>query len=124
MARESLGWSQKELAFKARVNRSWLSLLELGEIDDPGVMRMSQLAGALGTCLESLITGNEPSQEVVTVDPEKASIARRILRHTKDNLLQLAAMADAGFSEPEPGQATNPARKPRGRRKKSDGAET
>jgi len=54
--RKERGYSQEELAFRAEVHRTEISLLERGR-RDPGVNMTLRLAGALGVDAAELLAG-------------------------------------------------------------------
>jgi transcriptional regulator with XRE-family HTH domain len=54
--RKQRGYSQEELAFRAEVHRTEISLLERGK-RDPGVNMTLRLAGALGAAPGELLAG-------------------------------------------------------------------
>ena len=55
--RDQQGWSQEELAHKARVDRSYMSGIERG-VRNVSVLNLSKVAKALGVPLESLFRGD------------------------------------------------------------------
>ena len=56
--REAKGISQEDLAFRAGLHRTYVSLLERGQ-RNPSLVVMSKLAGALDTTMTSLVRGVE-----------------------------------------------------------------
>lgn len=52
--RQQLGLTQEELAQRTGLKRSWLSLVESGEIPNPSASRLAKLAGALGLSPEAM----------------------------------------------------------------------
>ncbi len=75
--RQERGLQQSQLALRAGVNQPWVSQLEKGLIEDPGVERMTALARVLATTVEYLVEGREPRGEV---DPDLSDTERRFLR--------------------------------------------
>lgn len=69
-ARKELGWSQATLARQAGVTRGWVSLVEKGDIDDPGEDRLSQLARALRTTTRFLRHGDAEGF-ALTIEPDE-----------------------------------------------------
>ena len=63
--RRDLGLSQTELANKAKISRTYLSLIERGEADNISFSILSQLALALGTS-PSALTGEGGSEVVLS----------------------------------------------------------
>ena len=59
LTREALGWSQGTLARQAGVPRGWISLVELGDIAQPGEDHLVAVARALHTTTTYLRTGNQ-----------------------------------------------------------------
>ena len=55
--RDAKGWSQEELADKARVDRSYMSGIERG-VRNVSVLSLAKVAKALGASLESLFRGD------------------------------------------------------------------
>lgn len=52
--REAIGISQEDLAFRAELHRTYISLLERGR-RNPTIGVVAQLAGALGTSMTAII---------------------------------------------------------------------
>jgi transcriptional regulator with XRE-family HTH domain len=53
--RESKGWTQEELAKRAKITRSHLSLLEAGHRRNPSLEVLKRLARALGVPVTELL---------------------------------------------------------------------
>lgn len=54
--RQSLGWSQDELAFEIEVDRSYVSSLERGQ-RNPTIKTIAKVAHAFGISISDLCTG-------------------------------------------------------------------
>lgn len=63
--RKAARLSQEELAFRAKVNRTYVAKLELGE-NQPTLTSMQNLAGALGTPLPEMIADTLQRYETLT----------------------------------------------------------
>lgn len=98
--REQLDIKQEALARMAGVKRSWLSVLELGGIKEPGARPIQRLAEALGVTDHYLLTGqDEPSAAIHAVVPESEAVdtqrlverpgwLKRVLNDVADTMLQ------------------------------------
>jgi transcriptional regulator with XRE-family HTH domain len=53
--REAKGWTQVELAKKARVTQAFISQLEAGTKPTPSVVHILRIAKALGVTVEELV---------------------------------------------------------------------
>lgn len=54
-ARKDLGWTQQELADRIESSQSYISLLENGDVDQPGMRLLSRIAVALNIDLNDLL---------------------------------------------------------------------
>jgi transcriptional regulator with XRE-family HTH domain len=54
-SRKVKGWSQQQLARKARVSQPYLSQLEAGTYKNPGLVILKRLAKALGVPVTKLL---------------------------------------------------------------------
>lgn len=70
--RRGLHLTQEKLAEDAGVDRTWLSLLERGEMDEPGALKLARLAQALCVSCDFLLSGIHPS----TTDAELSRLRR------------------------------------------------
>ena len=74
LQRERKGWSQRELATRARVNYSLISRLESGDVVDTFTSRMRRIARALGVSIDYLVnTFNGEPDDSPKLSPEAAS---------------------------------------------------
>jgi transcriptional regulator with XRE-family HTH domain len=76
--REHRGWTQKQLAEKARISVTFLSEIENNKPKGVGADVLLRLAGALGASLDFLMTGVKVStkpDETITIPPELALAA-------------------------------------------------
>ena len=64
--RESKGWSLQDLAEQARLSKPYLSGLENGEGGRPNIEYLYQIATALGTTIDGLLSGTAGSQRKTT----------------------------------------------------------
>lgn len=53
-ARQVVGMSQEDLAFRCEIDRSYLGAIERGE-QNPGLLHLCRIAAALGLTLQDLI---------------------------------------------------------------------
>jgi transcriptional regulator with XRE-family HTH domain len=58
--RTSKGWTQAELAARAKVTREYLTLLESGARTNPSLAVLQRLAKALGVSVGELMGGRKP----------------------------------------------------------------
>ncbi len=102
--REARHWGQADLAREAGVNRSWLSMVEIGDIRMPGGERLQRLASALGVSPDYLLHGDRGRQEVHVEGPaaEISRIGRFLRAHPKvqDALLDLIEPLERRFGLP------------------------
>ncbi len=101
--REAMRWTQEELARRAGVGRSWLSLVEQGARDKPSAMYVLRVAQALGTTPRYLLTGvpdDAPriAQEFTATIDATIAMLRAGLEDTLAHLERLKA-----FAVPAPG---------------------
>lgn len=75
LTRQSLGWSQRLLARQSGVDRGWISLVETGEIAQPGNDRLEQVARALRVTTDYLWHGAE-GEITMRVDPDAMADAQ------------------------------------------------
>lgn len=93
--REERGWTQRELASRARVSYSYISSLERGGIPNPGIEKLRALAGAFGVA-ESALTNQAPDPpELIELDPRTYAALRRVLGLVLDEVLR-----SRGFTKP------------------------
>ncbi len=85
--RTDRGWTQGQVAAYAsgeddEIDRTWLSLLERGGIEEPGAAKIVAIARVLGVDAEYLVTGVSRSGGAVTIEGpvEKVAPLRRIAR--------------------------------------------
>lgn len=92
-------WTQEDLAERARISVSFLSMIERGE-RVPHVETLASLAEALGVSLSELFAGTEP----LNGDPDTADLLRplsefaRSRRLTSRDVEKLLGVARAMFS--------------------------
>lgn len=97
--REQRGLTQGQVAEYAKVGRGWLSLLEIGRIDEPGFDKLNKIARVLGVSVDYLHTGRTsstaPGRVDVAVPVERAgemsdlaemppSLVRRVVAFAKE----------------------------------------
>jgi transcriptional regulator with XRE-family HTH domain len=54
--RQTLGWTQQDLAIRSGLSRSYISRLEMGDIALPSSERLRALSNSLGTTSDDLLT--------------------------------------------------------------------
>lgn len=87
------GFTQGQVATYAKVDRTWVSKLERGEIDDPGADKLMRVAQVFGVSLEYLITGRGPAPVNDTDEgwfKALPLVAKRFVRQTGEAALQAA----------------------------------
>jgi transcriptional regulator with XRE-family HTH domain len=60
--RERRAWSQRFLGHKSGVSHAWISHLELGQYEHPGLGNLAKLAIAFGLSLAELLDGEGPDE--------------------------------------------------------------
>jgi transcriptional regulator with XRE-family HTH domain len=94
--RDDRGWSQKQLAYEARVPRPWLSLVETGDIERPSADRVEQLARALGVTSRYILSGAREAEvdlEDIRFQAREPRI-KRWLNRLADSMLEDVPIKD------------------------------
>ena len=101
--REARDLGLRELARKAGISPSYLSMIEAGTADPPTVDKLEGLAAALGTDRDLLVVaaGRIPTdvEKAIQADPQKVLW---LLRQTKDTSVDALKKALKGNSESGP----------------------
>lgn len=112
LLRKQAGMSQRELAQRSGVERSYISMIESGQRDSPSRTILTSLAEALGLTVRELYqragldwaeTDAEPNGIIVPVaDRDKAPVLRRLAGWSAEQLTALERMGRIAFSVPTP----------------------
>jgi len=92
MVREELGWTQDELASKAKISKSFLSDVERGERDISSEYLL-RIANALGASTDYLLRGEETprKREQIVIPPELAQAGEQLKLSWGETLMLLRA---------------------------------
>ncbi len=90
-------WTQGQLALKAGVKRSWLSLVESGERERPNGEMLAMVARALGVTSDYLLTGRSEGD-----DPEKEQVLGQLKQYPTPVLKRVLRMIGVFVSEEPP----------------------
>lgn len=106
--RERNEWTQEELAEKAKVGRSWLSLAETGGRQRPNGEYLERVARVLGSSVRYLMTGIEDDSPVLQQDLTAliAELEADIHRQYQANLTRLHRIRSLQFAGEAAGAAS------------------
>lgn len=109
--RHELGWTQDELAARSGVSRGYLSRLERGVPEQPGLQTLSRICGAMGRTWAELFTesglglpGDVTVSDIVSglADPELGLYLRRLPELDERDRLALKAVLRAFLDDDRP----------------------
>lgn len=112
--RHELGWTQDELAARSGVSRGYLSRLERGVPEQPGLQTLSRICGAMGRTWADLfgeagigLPGDVTLADIASglADPELGLYLRRLPELDQRDLLALKAVLRAFLDEERPAVA-------------------